>query len=79
VVRVVEDVELPELQVPGERAGLGSDPLHHVAVARDHPDVVVDDGEALAVEVPRAHALGERHAHGVAEPLAQGAGRGLDP
>src|SRR5678816_4518002 len=32
---VVEDDQLAELEVAGERAGLGLDPLHHVAVARD--------------------------------------------
>src|SRR5258708_25076830 len=71
VIVVVEDLELAELQVPGERAGLRSDALFHVAVAGEHPDAVVEERKTFAVEAVATQALGDRHADRVREPLAQ--------
>ena len=52
----------------GERDRLLADPLHQAAVAGQHIGAVVDDAVAeLGVE----DALGQRHAHGVGEPLAE--------
>ena len=59
----------------GERAGLVADPLHQIAVAGQHVSVVVDE---IVAEAGGEQALGERHAHGRAEALAKGPGRGLD-
>ena len=59
----------------GKRNRLLADALHEAAVAGDDVSVVAYDLLAIAaVEQP----LGERHADGVAEPLPQRAGRGLD-
>ena len=77
-VVVVEHDELAEPEVAGPGAGLGGHALHQVAVARQHPDAVVDDREAGAVEGGAEHAPRDGHADGVAEPLSQGAGGRLD-
>ncbi len=78
LVVVVEDLEAAELEVAGQGAGLVGDPLHHLAVAHDHPGPVVEHGKPLAVEALGAHALGDRHADGVGDPLAERAGGHLD-
>ena len=75
VVVVVHHGQLAELQVAGERGGLIADTLHHVAVRGEDPGPVIDQ---VAAELPRQEALGDGHADGVAEPLAQRAGGGLD-
>ena len=50
LVLVVEIDQLAELEVTGERSGLGGDPFHQVAVGDDAVDVVIDDLVARAVE-----------------------------
>ena len=59
----------------GERRGLVADALHEAAVAGDHERVVVDE---LGAEAVAQHALGDRHADGVAEALAERPGGDLD-
>ena len=59
----------------GDRDRLVADALHQVAVGGDDVGAVVDD---VVAELRRHQALGERHADGVAEPLAERAGGGLD-
>ena len=60
----------------GEADRLVADPLHQAAVAGDDPSAVVDD---LAPEAGGKALLGDRHADGVPEPLAERPGRRLDP
>ncbi len=61
--------------MPGEADRLVADPLHQVAVGGDDIGVMVDKVVAeLSVHQP----LGERHADGRREPLAERAGGGLD-
>ena len=75
-VVVPQHDQLVEPQMPGERDRLLADALHQAAVAGDDIGVVIDEIIAEAgVEQP----LGERHADGVGEPLAERAGGGLDP
>ena len=62
----------------GERGGLVRDALHQVAVAGDHEGAVVDDLVPRAVEARGEVPLGERHADGVGEALAERPGGGLD-
>ena len=78
VVVVVDDHEIVQAQVTGQRAGLGGDALLQVAVAGEDVDLVVDDREALAVEVVGQVLLGDGHAHGIRDPLPQRAGGRLD-
>ena len=78
VVVVVEDDELAELLVAGERGGLAADALHHVAVAGEDVGEVVHDVRAIAVERRAEEALGDGHADGVGEALAEGPGGRLD-
>ena len=59
----------------GERRGLVADALHEAAVAGDDERVVVDQlGAELRAQAP----LGDRHADGVGEALAERAGGDLD-
>ncbi len=78
VVVVVEVDELSELQVSGERARLGGDPLHEIAVAHQAERPVIDDRVTRTVEAVGEPALGHRHPDGVGRALAERAGRGLD-
>ena len=73
---VVEQHDQPvELEVAGERDRLLADAFHQVAVGGEHVGVVIDDVAELGGEM----ALGDRHADRVGEPLAERAGRGLQP
>ena len=61
-----------------KRADLVADALHEAAVAQEHVRAVVDDGEALAVELRAEELFGERHADAVGDALAERARRRLD-
>ena len=61
----------------GQRGGLVAHPLHKVAVAAQGIDVVVEQVEARPVKSRRQPPLRNRHAHAVAQPLAQRSGGGL--
>ena len=75
---VVQAGELAEPQVAGERRGFGAHAFHQVAVADDRVRRVVDDGEARTVVSGGELRLGDRHADGVRQPLAERARRHLD-
>ena len=74
-VVVEEHDELLQLQVPGERDRLLADAFHQVAVGGEHVGRVIDD---VAAEQRGEMALGDRHADGIGEALAERPGRGLD-
>ncbi len=75
MIVVEQHDEAAELEMAGERDGLLAQAFHEAAVTRHAIGVVADDLIAVsAIEQP----LGESHADRVAEPLAEGAGRGLD-
>ena len=78
LVVVVQGDQLVQLEGAGQGSGLVGDALHQAAVAHDGVGVVVHDVEALAVEMRGQVGLGQRHAHGVADALAQGTGGGFD-
>ena len=78
VVVVVDQGELAEPEVPGERGRLARDAFHQVAVAHEGPGAMIDDPVARPVEVLRQEPLGDRHPDRVADALAQRAGGGLD-
>ena len=78
-VVVVEQAEVVELEVSGERRGFGGNAFHHAAVAADGVDFVVEERlEARAAEVRGHPLLGDGHADGVADALAERAGGGFD-
>ena len=68
--------ELVELQVPGQRDRLLGDAFHQVAVGDEHIGRMVDD---FGPEQRGEMALGDRHADGVGNALAERTRRGLDP
>ena len=76
VVVVVEREQAPQAEVSRQRRGLVRDPLHEAAVAGDDVGAVVAD---LAPEGGAQPALGERHAHRVADALTQRPGGDVDP
>ena len=78
LVGVVEDDQLAEAEVARERARLGGDSLHQIAVGRDHERAVIEEVEAGAIEVRGQHALGDRHPDRVGEALTERSGGGLD-
>ncbi|OIQ68027.1 hypothetical protein GALL_503870 [mine drainage metagenome] len=54
-----------------------ADAFHQAAVTQEHVGMVVDDFVAGKIELARQHLLGEGHAHGIGQPLAQRAGGGF--
>ena len=78
-VVVVEVDELPESELPGNRRGLVRDAFHHVAVAADAVDAVVDDLVVRSVVALGEKPLRDREADAVRETLAERSGRRLDP
>jgi hypothetical protein len=65
--------------MPGERRGLAPQPLHHVAVAAEHVDVIVEQLEPGPVVCRRKPAPGDGHPDAHGDALAERAGGGLDP
>ena len=78
VIVVVDQRQLAEPEVAGDRGGLARDALHEVAVADEGPGAVVDDAVARPIEVLGEESLGDRHADRVADALAQRPGGRLD-
>ncbi len=77
---VVEQADqFAEPEVSGQGTRLGCNSLHEITVAGDDIGIVIDDGMAGPIESSRKVGLGQRHAHRVADALAEGAGRNLDP
>ena len=64
--------------MPGERRRFVRDAFHEAAVADEAVGVVIDDRRAVLVVLRCEQFLGERHAHGVGEALAERAGRRFD-
>src|SRR5215510_7766550 len=60
-----------------ERCRFAGDPFHHVAVATEGVDVVVEDREIRPVEMLGQPAARDRHADAVAASLTQGTGGGF--
>ena len=77
-VVVIEGDQLGQLPGAGQRTSLVRNAFHHAAVAEEGIAVVVDDGEAVAVEFGGQQLLGQCHAHGVADALAERAGGRFD-
>ena len=74
-VVVEQHDQLRQPQMTGEVDRLVADPLHQAAIARERISVVIDQRVAKTrVQKP----LGERHADGVRNALAERAGRGFD-
>ncbi len=74
-VVVEQHDQLVQLQMPGERDRFLADALHQVAVGREHVCRMIDE---IAAEQRGEVALGDGHADGVGQPLAERSGRGLD-
>ena len=74
-VVVEQDDEAAQPEVPGEGDRLLADAFHEIAVGGQHVGVVVDE---IVAELGVEHALGEGHADGRGEPLAERPGGGLD-
>ena len=62
----------------GQRRGFLANAFHHVAVAAEGVNVVVENLEAGPVVVGRQPIGGNRHAHAVSDALTERAGRGFD-
>ena len=74
-VVVVEEDQLPQPQMPGERQRLVADAFHQVAVGAQHVGIVIDD---VLAEFRREQPLGERAPDREGDALAERACRGLD-
>ena len=78
-IAVVDPAQVAEHLVAGERSRFAGHALHHVAIAANGINVVVEQREVRPVEMRGEPASGERHADAVAAALAERPGRGLDP
>ena len=72
---VEQDDQTAKLEMPGHRDGLVADALHQAAIAGKHISVVIDQIIAIA---GIHHALGQRHADRIGNPLSQRAGGCFD-
>ena len=70
-VVVVKGDQLVELPYPGQRADFVRDPFHHAAVTEEGVAVVVNNGEAFAVEFGGQQFFSEGKADGVADALPE--------
>jgi len=75
-VVVPKNDQLFQLQMARQRNRFVADAFFQVAVAGDDIGLVVDQ---LAAETGIEMGFGQRHAYGIGDALAQGAGGGLDP
>ncbi|CAM5603399.1 hypothetical protein SBADM41S_10138 [Streptomyces badius] len=81
VVGVVEDDQVAQFLVPGQRTGLGRHALHQIAVGGDDVHMVVEGagaGGRVGVEEPALPAPRHGHADGGGEPLPERPGGDLD-
>ena len=77
-VAVVDPAQIAEHLVTGERGRFARYAFHHVAVAAQRINVVVEYREARPIEMLGQPARGERHADAVAAALPERTGRRLD-
>ena len=77
-VVIVEHHQFAQAQGARQGTDLVGDTLHQAAVAHKGIGVVVHHLVPLAVELGRQYFFRQRHAHGIGQTLAQGAGGGLD-
>src|SRR5216684_8736439 len=78
LIVVIEPAQVRKLQVSGERGSLRRDTFHQVTVAAESPDVVIKKLKSGAVEMCSEPFPGNRHAHAVADSLAERAGCRFD-
>ena len=78
VVGVVNEDQVVQFEMPGERCGLHRHALLHAAVARERDDVVVENRVLRRVEFRRRHFLRHCVADCIRDALAERAGRRLD-
>jgi hypothetical protein len=78
LVAVVDPAQVAEHVVPRERRRFAGHAFHHVAVAADCINVVVEDREVGPVEALCQPARGECHADAVGTTLSEGTGRCFD-
>jgi len=77
-VVVPESDQLAETEGPRERTGLVRYAFHHAAVTHEYIGEMIDNVEIVTIELGRQRALGDCHADGIADSLAERPGRGLD-
>ena len=77
LIGIVDPAEVAEHEMPRERSRFVADAFHHVAVAAEGVNGVIEDLVARPVESLRQPALANRHAHRHAAALAERAGRGF--
>src|SRR5581483_7084522 len=70
-VAVVEPAEIGQFEMSGNRGSLAGDAFHHVAVAADRINIVVEHRQIWPVEAAGKPALRDRHADAVAAALAE--------
>src|SRR5712671_4283073 len=78
MVVVVYPAQVRKSQMSGDRGGFRGNSFHHVAIAANRPDVVVEQLESRTIEICREPGFGDGHAHAVRDALTEGAGGGLD-
>ena len=78
LVAVIDPGEVAEAEMAGNRGRLAGHPLHHVAVAGERVDMVVEDREVRFVVARGEVFLRHRHADGIAAALPERTGGGFD-
>lgn len=78
MVVVVDGDEVAELQVTSHTRGLARHTLHSAAITEEHKSVVVNEVEAVLVELSSAMCLSNSKSDSVCETLAQRTSRDLN-
>ena len=78
VVIVVDPTKVRQLEMPGERCRLARHAFHHVAIAAQGVDVVVEQRGAVAIEMLGEPAFRERHSDRIPATLTERAGGRFD-
>ncbi|OPY14796.1 MAG: hypothetical protein A4E74_02308 [Syntrophus sp. PtaB.Bin075] len=73
-VVVIKDDELTQSQMSCQRTGFRRHPFHDVAVTGQNIGKMIDHLTVRTVEAGGQMGLGDRHAHGIAQPLPERAG-----
>ena len=74
IVGIINEDEVVESEVAGERAGFLRHAFLQAPIARERDDMVIENPVRRRVETRLAHLAGNREAHGVRHALPEGAG-----
>src|SRR6185295_16404762 len=77
-VAVIDPAQVRQAKMTSQRSGLAGNPFHHVAVAADHVDIVIEQSEIRSIVVLGKPARPDCHADAVTAALPKWASGRFD-